>query len=122
MNVQTVFEEIKTATLSEINELTNLIQDEFGVSPMMAAPVAASGAAPAAAEEEKTEFDVVIVSVGDKKIPVIKAVREITELGLKEAKEKVDNLPVAIKEAVSKEDAAKFKAKLEEAGAVIELK
>lgn len=125
MNVQTVLEEIKKATLSEINELTNLIQDEFGVSPMMAAPMAASAGAaagPGAAAEEKTEFDVVIVSVGEKKIPVIKAVREITELGLKEAKEKVDNLPAAIKEGVSKEDAAKFKTKLEEAGALVELK
>ncbi|HOX28453.1 MAG TPA: 50S ribosomal protein L7/L12 [bacterium] len=122
MNVQSVFTEIKGATMAEINELATMLQDEFGVSPMMAAPAAAAVATAAEAEEEKTEFDVIITSVSDKKIPVIKAVREITDLGLKEAKDLVENTPAKVKEGVSKEDAAKFKAKLEEAGATVEVK
>lgn len=124
MDVQQVFEEIKTATMAEVNELAEKLQDEFGVSPMAAMP--AGGMAPAAgaveAEEEKTEFDVVITSAGEKKIPVIKAVREITDLGLKEAKALVDSAPAAVKEGISKEDAEKYKEKLEEAGATVELK
>lgn len=125
MDVQQVFEEIKTATMAEVSELAEKLQDEFGVSPMAAMP--AGGAMPAAgaeaaAEEEKTEFDVVISSAGDKKIPVIKAVREITDLGLKEAKALVDSAPAAVKEGISKEDAEKYKEKLEEAGATVELK
>ena len=125
MNVEEVFTAIKDASMAEINELADKLQEEFGVSPMAAMPVAAvAGAAPgaAAAEEEKTEFDVVITSVGDKKIPVIKAVREITDLGLKEAKALVESTPAAVKEGIVKEDAEKFKAKLEEAGATVELK
>ena len=121
MNVQEVFTAIKGATMAEINELAGLLEEEFGVAPMMAAPVAAAGAV-AAAEEEKTEFNVVITFVGDKKIPVIKAVRELTSLGLKEAKDLVEAIPATVKEGVSKEDAEKFKAKLEEAGATVELK
>ena len=121
MNVQEVFDSIKGATMAEINELATLLQDEFGVAPMAAMPAAA--AAPAAAEEEeKTEFDVVITSDGGKKIQVIKAVREMTDLGLKEAKDLVEALPSKVKEGVSKEDAAKYKTKLEEAGATVELK
>ncbi len=122
MNVQEVFDAIKGATMVEINELSEKLQDEFGVSPMMAAAPAAAAPVAAAAEDEKTEFDVVIASAGDKKIPVIKAVREITDLGLKEAKALVDSAPAAVKEGVSKEDAEKFKEKLEEAGATVELK
>ena len=123
MNIEEVFTVIKEATMAEVNELAEKLQDEFGVSPMMAAPAAAGPAAAAGAvEEEKTEFDVVITSVGEKKIPVIKAVREFTDLGLKEAKALVDSSPAAVKEGVPKEDAEKFKAKLEEAGATVELK
>ncbi len=125
MNVEEVFTAIKGATMAEINELAEKLQTEFGVSAMMAAPAAgaAAGAAAAApAEEEKTEFNVVIVTAGDKKIPVIKAVREVTTLGLKEAKDLVDNTPSVLKEGVSKEEAAKLKAKLEEAGATVDIK
>jgi len=123
MNVEEVFTAIKGATMAEINQLAEKLQDEFGVSPMMAAPVAAASAGPAAAaEEEKTEFNVVIVTAGDKKIPVIKVVREVTTLGLKEAKDLVDNTPAVLKEGVSKDEAAKLKAKLEEAGATVEVK
>ena len=124
MNVEQVFEEIKGATMAEVNELAEKLQDEFGVSPMAAMPAAgaAPAAAEAAAEEEKTEFDVVLVSAGDKKIPVIKAVREVTQLGLKEAKALVDGAPSPVKEGIVKEDAEKLKEKLEEAGATVELK
>jgi large subunit ribosomal protein L7/L12 len=121
MNVEEVFTAIKGATMAEINTLAEKLQDEFGVSPMMAAPAAAAGPA-AAVEEEKTEFNVVILSAGDKKIPVIKVVREVTTLGLKEAKDLVDNTPSVLKEGISKDDAAKLKAKLEEAGATVEIK
>jgi len=124
MNVQEVFDAIKGATMAEVVELAKKIQDEFGVTPMAAMPMAAAGAGAgaAAAEEEQTEFNVILVTAGDKKIPVIKAVREITDLGLKEAKALVDSAPAAVKEGVSKEDAEKFKEKLEEAGAQVELK
>ncbi len=123
MNVEEVFTAIKGATMAEINQLAEKLQEEFGVSPMMAAPVAAASAGPAAAaEEEKTEFNVVITSAGDKKIPVIKVVREVTTLGLKEAKDLVDNTPAVLKEGISKDEAAKLKAKLEEAGATVEIK
>jgi large subunit ribosomal protein L7/L12 len=122
MNVQDVFAAIKGATMAEINELAGLLEEEFGVAPMMAAPMAAAAGPAAAAEEEKTEFNVVITSVGDKKIPIIKAVRELTSLGLKEAKDLVEATPATVKEGVTKEEAEKFKAKLEEAGATVELK
>ena len=123
MNVEEVFTAIKGATMAEINDLAEKLQDEFGVSPMMAAPAAAgAGAAAAAPEEEKTEFTVVIASAGEKKIPVIKVVREVTTLGLKEAKDLVDNTPAVLKEGISKDEAAKLKAKLEEAGAKVEIK
>jgi len=122
MNVEEVFTAIKGATMAEISSLTEMIQDEFGVSPMMAAPAAAAAGPAAAVEEEKTEFNVVIVSAGDKKIPVIKVVREVTTLGLKEAKDLVDNTPSVLKEGISKDEAAKLKAKLEEAGATVEIK
>ena len=114
-------EEIKALTVLELNELVKAIEEEFGVSA--AAPVmVAGGAAAAPAAEEKTEFDVILKSAGANKIAVIKAVREATGLGLKEAKEVVDNAPKAIKEAISKDDAEALKAKLEEAGAEVEVK
>lgn len=113
-------EDIKALTVLELNELVKEIETEFGVSA--AAPVAAAGAAPVAAAEEKTEFDVILVEAGAGKMGVIKLVKEITGLGLKEAKELVDNAPKPIKEAASKADADEIKAKLEEAGAKIELK
>ena len=114
-------EEVKTLTVMELAELVKAIEEEFGVSAAaMAAPAAGGGAAEAAAE--KTEFDVVLVDPGASKMPVIKLVKEITGLGLKEAKELVDNAPKAIKEAVPTADAEELKKKLEEAGAKVELK
>ena len=106
---------------SKLSDLVKAIEEEFGVS---AAPVAvaAAGAAPAAAAEEKTEFDVILAGAGDKKLNVIKVVREITGLGLKEAKDLVESAPKAIKEGASKEDAEAIKAKLVEAGAEVEIK
>jgi len=115
---------LETANMLEISELIKDIEDKFNVSA--AAPVAvAGGAAPAAdgeASEEKTEFNVELTSVGDKKISVIKAIREVTSLGLKEAKEMADGAPGIIKESVSKEEAEELKTKLEEAGATVTLK
>ena len=123
MNVDEVFEVIKSSTVMEIKSLVDKLEEEFGVTAMSAMPMAMGAAAPAAAEvEEKTEFDVVITSVGDKKIPVIKAVREVTTLGLKEAKDLVEKTPATVKEGVSKEEAEKVKKHLEEAGAAVELK
>ena len=114
-------EEIKTLSVLELSELVDAIQEEFGVTAAIAAAPAAGGAAGGAAEE-KTEFDVVLASFGDAKMGVIKAVKEITGLGLKEAKELVESAPKAIKEGVSKADAEDIKAKLEAAGATVELK
>ncbi len=114
-------EEIKAMTVLELNELVKAIEEEFGVSA--AAPVmVAGGAAAAPAAEEKTEFDVILKGAGANKIAVIKAVREATGLGLKEAKALVDEAPKTVKEAVSKDDAEALKAKLEEAGAEVEVK
>ncbi len=114
-------EEIKSMTVLELNELVKAIEEEFGVSA--AAPVMmAGGAVAAAAEEEKTEFDVVLADAGSEKIKVIKVVREITGLGLKEAKALVDGAPKTLKEAVSKENAEEIKTKLEEVGAKVEIK
>ena len=118
-----LIEDVKALTVMELSELVKALEEEFGVSA--AAPVAvAAAAAPAAAAaaEEKTEFDVVLAEVGPNKINVIKVVREITGLGLKEAKELVDNAPKAIKEGVGKDEAEEMKKKLEEAGAKVELK
>jgi large subunit ribosomal protein L7/L12 len=120
--ITTIVEEIKTLTILEVAELVKALEAEFGVS---AAPVAVAGgaAAPAAAAvEEKTEFDVELKSFGAKKLDVIKAVREITGLGLKEAKALVEEAPKVVKEGVSKEDAEKIKAQLEAAGAEVEVK
>ena len=114
-------EDIKALNVMELADLVKAIEEEFGVSA--AAPVAVAAAGPAAAAaEEKTEFDVILADVGDKKINVIKVVRELTGLGLKEAKELVESAPKAVKEAASKDDAEAIKAKLEEAGAKVELK
>ncbi|MFT3950397.1 MAG: 50S ribosomal protein L7/L12 [Oscillospiraceae bacterium] len=111
-------EDIKTLSVLELAELVEAIQDEFGVT----AAVAAAPAAAAAAVEEKTEFDVILASFGDAKMNVIKAVKEITGLGLKESKELVESAPKAIKEGISKNDAEELKTKLEAAGATIEIK
>ena len=112
-------EEIKTLTVLELNELVKAIEEEFGVSA--AAPVMVA-AGPAAAAEEKTEFDVVLADAGASKMGVIKLVKEITGLGLKEAKALVDEAPKTIKEGASKADAEEIKKQLEEAGAKVELK
>ncbi len=115
-------EEIKTLTVMELAELVKAIEEEFGVSAAAPVMVAAGPAGAAAAAEEKSEFDVILASAGGSKMGVIKLVKEITGLGLKEAKELVDNAPKPIKEGVSKADADEIKAKLEEAGATVELK
>ena len=120
-----ILESIANMTVMEIADLVKAMEEKFGVSAAaVAAPAAAGAAAGAApAEEEKTEFDVILAAVpADKKIPCIKVVREITGLGLKEAKELVEGAPKAIKEGASKEDAAALKAKLEAAGASVEIK
>ena len=119
--ITSMIEEIKALSVLELSELVKAIEEEFGVSA--AAPVAVAAAAgPAAAAEEKTEFDVVLTDAGAAKIGVIKVVREITGLGLKEAKELVDGAPKTVKEGASKDDAEAIKAKLEEAGAKVEIK
>lgn len=119
MTKEQIIEAVKAMTVLELNDLVKAIEEEFGVTA--AAPVAVvAGGGEAAAE--KTEFDVVLASAGDQKIKVIKVVREVTGLGLKEAKELVDNTPKALKEGVAKEEAEEIKAKLEEAGASVTLK
>lgn len=122
MSIDEILEAVEGLTVLELNELVEKAEEKFGVSA--AAPVAA-GAAPAAggaAAEEKSEFDVILASVGDAKMKVIKAVKDLTGLGLKDAKAIVDEAPKAIKEGASKEEAEELKAKLEEVGATIELK
>ena len=120
--IESIIAEIKELKLLEVAELVKAMEEEFGVSA--AAPVAVVAAAgdAGAAAEEKTEFDVVLADAGAEKIKVIKVVREITGLGLKEAKEAVDGAPKTLKEGVSKDDAEKYKAQLEEVGAKVELK
>ena len=120
--ITAIIEELKVLTVLELSELVKAVEEEFGVSAAAAVAVAAPAAGGAAAAEEKTEFDVVLANAGANKIQVIKAVREITGLGLAEAKALVDGAPKTLKEAASKEDADAIKAKLEEAGATIELK
>jgi len=124
--VEDALEIIKGMTIIELRDLNKAIEEEFGVTAsapmMMAAAPAAGAAAPAAAEEEKTEFDLVLANFGANKINVIKAVREITALGLKEAKDLVEAAPKTVKEAMPKAEADAAKAKLEEAGATVELK
>ena len=121
--ITNIVEEIKTLTILELADLVKAVEEEFGVSA--AAPVgvvAVAGAAAAPAAEEKTEFDVVLTGFGDKKLNVIKVIREITGLGLKEAKDLVEGCPKNVKEGISKEDAEKIKADLEAAGATVEIK
>ena len=121
MTKEQIIEAIKEMSVLELNDLVKACEEEFGVSA--AAPVAAAGAAaPGAAAEEKTEFDVVLANAGAEKIKVIKAVRELTGLGLKEAKEVVDGAPKTLKEGVSKDEAEAIKAKLAEVGATVEVK
>lgn len=121
--VTNLMEEVKGLTVLELSELVKALEEEFGVSasaPAAAAAPAAGEAAPAAAE--KTEFDIMLTSAGDQKIKVIKVVREITGLGLKDAKGLVDEAPKAVKEGASKDEAEEIKAKLEEVGAIVEVK
>lgn len=121
-NVTKIVEEIKTLTVLELSELVSAVEEEFGVSAAAAVAVAAPAEGGAAAAEEKTEFDVVLKEVGPNKIQVVKAVKEATGLGLKEAKAIVDGAPATVKEAVPTADAEALKAKIEETGATIELK
>ena len=121
--VTNLIEEVKSLTVLELSELVKALEEEFGVSA--AAPVAVAGGAAAAAApaaEEKTEFDVVLTGFGDKKLGVIKVIREITGLGLKEAKDLVEGCPKNVKEGISKEDAEKLKEQLVAAGATVEIK
>ena len=120
--VMAIVEELKVLTVLELSELVKAVEEEFGVSAAAAVAVAAPAAGGAAAAEEKTEFDVILKEAGAEKIKVIKAVREVTGLGLAEAKAVVDGAPKVLKEAASKEDAESIKAKLEEVGAKVTLK
>ena len=122
MAIENIIEEIKALNVTELNDLVKAIEEEFGVTAAAPVAVVAGPAAGGAAAEEKTEFDVILADVGAEKIKVIKAVREITGLGLADAKAIVDGAPKAVKEQASKEDAEAAKAKLEEAGAKVELK
>ena len=120
--ITNIIEEIKSLTIIELADLVKAVEDEFGVSAAAPVGVVAVAGAAAPAAEEKTEFDVVLKSFGAKKLDVIKAVREITGLGLKEAKEMVEGAPKTVKEGVSKDEAEKIKAALTEAGATVEVK
>ena len=117
-----IVEEIKGLTILELNDLVKAVEEEFGVSAAAPVGVVAVAGAAAPAAEEKTEFDVILTGFGDKKLGVIKVVREITGLGLKEAKDLVEGCPKAIKEGVSKEEAEALKKQLEEGGATVEIK
>ena len=120
--ITAIIDQVKELSILELKELIDTYCEEFGVSAVAAAPVAGGAAAAAPAEEEKTEFDVILASAGAEKIKVIKAVREITGLGLAEAKALVDGAPKTLKEAASKEEAEAIKAQLSEVGATVELK
>lgn len=120
LNIEEIIASVKEATVLELNDLVKAIEEEFGVTA--AAPVAVVGGAAGGAVEEKTDFDLILAGAGDQKIKVIKVVREITGLGLKEAKELVDNTPKPLKEGIAKEEAEELKAKLEEVGASVEVK
>jgi len=117
-----IVEDLSSLTVLEASELSKLLEEKWGVSAAAPVAVAAAAAAPAAAAEEQTEFTVLLTGAGDKKIEVIKEVRAITGLGLKEAKDLVEGAPKAVKEGVNKADAEKFKAQLEKAGAKVDLK
>ena len=125
-DLQKIVEDLSSLTLLEAAELTKLLEQKWGVSAaslaVAAAPGAGAGAAAAPVAEEKTEFDVVLTGVGEKKIQVIKVVRELTSLGLKEAKDLVEGVPKAVKEGISKEEAETVKKKLEDVGATVEIK
>ena len=120
--ITALVEEIKGLTLLELNDLVKAVEEEFGVSAAAPVGVAVAAGAAAPAAEEKTEFDVILTGFGDKKLGVIKVVREITGLGLKEAKELVEGCPKALKEGVSKDEAEALKKQLEEGGATVEIK
>ncbi|MDR2006320.1 MAG: 50S ribosomal protein L7/L12 [Acidaminococcales bacterium] len=122
MTKEELIQAIEQMTVIELSELVKALEEKFGVSAAAPVAVAAVGAAPAAAVEEQTEFDVILTSAGASKINVIKVVREVTSLGLKEAKDLVDSAPKAIKEKIAKADAEALKAKLTEAGATAEIK
>ncbi|MBM4445896.1 MAG: 50S ribosomal protein L7/L12 [Chloroflexi bacterium] len=125
MTKEDIIAVVKNMTVLELAELVKALEDEFGVTaaaPMAMAPVAAGAPAAAAAEEEKSEFTVILKEIGENKINVIKAVREVTTLGLKEAKDLVESAPKPVKEGVNKDEAASIKKKLEEAGAKVEVK
>ena len=117
-------EQLVSLTVKEVNELATILKDEYGIEPAAAAPVmmAGGGAAAADAPEEKTTFDVILKSAGSAKLAVVKLVKDLTGLGLKEAKERVDGAPKALKEGVSKDEAEGLKKQLEEAGAAVEVK
>lgn len=123
-DLEKLVDELSTLTVLEAAELSKMLEEKWGVSAAAPVAVAAAGGGAAAAEpaEEQTEFDVILAAAGEKKINVIKEVRAITGLGLKEAKEMVEGAPKAVKEAVSKDEAAELKKKLEEAGATVEIK
>ncbi|MDP2355194.1 MAG: 50S ribosomal protein L7/L12 [Beijerinckiaceae bacterium] len=121
-NLEKIVDELSSLTVLEAAELAKMLEEKWGVSAAAAVAVAAAPSAAAAPVEEQTEFTVMLLAAGEKKIEVIKEVRAITGLGLKEAKDLVEAAPKAVKEAVSKDDAAKFKAQLEKAGAKVELK
>ena len=120
MTIEQILEAIEQMKVTELNELVKAAEEKFGVSA--SAPVMVAGAAAGGAAEEKTEFDVILANAGASKVGVIKAVREVTGLGLKDAKDLVDNAPKALKEGASKEEAEQIKEKLEAAGASVELK
>ena len=115
-------EQLVNLTVKEVNELANILKDEYGIEPAAAAAVAVAGPAAGDAAEEQTEFDVILKAAGGSKLAVVKLVKELTGLGLKEAKGVVDSAPAPVKEGVSKEEAEGLKASLEEAGAEVELK
>lgn len=115
-------EQLVNLTVKEVSELADILKDEYGIEPAAAAAVAVAGPGAAEAVEEKTEFDVILKAAGAQKLKVVKAVKELTGLGLKEAKEIVDGAPKAIKEGVAKDEAEALKTQLEEAGAEVELK
>ncbi|MFM2444649.1 MAG: ribosomal subunit protein [Pseudomonadota bacterium] len=121
-NLEKIVEELSTLTVLEAADLAKMLEEKWGVSAAAAVAVAGPAAGPAAVVEEQTEFTVILAAAGDKKIEVIKEVRAITGLGLKEAKDLVEGAPKAVKEAVSKDEAAKIKAALEKVGAKVELK
>ena len=120
--ITNIVEEIKTLTILELADLVKAVEEEFGVSAAAPVGVVAVAGAAAPAAEEKTEFDVILTGFGDKKLNVIKAVRELTGLGLKEAKDMVEGCPKPVKEGVAKDEAEKIKAELEAAGATVEIK